>query len=263
MSASPGAVQVDGAVVAVNALPQAAPWWTAQGLPGATAATRYVGGTVSGPPASGTFAAGDFIVDQSSQVWVCQAAGTPGTWATNIPATATLAADQGLLAWAYDLDAASSGFTLIAGTIYLVKIPIRTAITATYLSFSTTAAGAGASSGSYVGLYSSAGVLLSGSSDLGANIYSGNWQVALTTPQALTAGSFVWGAILTNQATTQPAVRSIDSYSGAVVQNLGLTAATYRIAVPAGGTSRTTLLGSFTPASNTNTGAAQLWFGIS
>ena len=48
---------------------------------GATAATRYMGGTASGPPGSGTFAAGDFAVDHGGPIWVCTVAGTPGTWA--------------------------------------------------------------------------------------------------------------------------------------------------------------------------------------
>lgn len=51
------------------------------GLTGATAATRYVGGTTSGAPASGTFALGDFVIDQTGLVWVCTTAGSPGTWA--------------------------------------------------------------------------------------------------------------------------------------------------------------------------------------
>jgi hypothetical protein len=51
------------------------------GLTGATAATRYVGATASGAPTSGTFAVGDFVVDQTGFVYVCTAAGTPGTWA--------------------------------------------------------------------------------------------------------------------------------------------------------------------------------------
>lgn len=51
------------------------------GLTGATAATRYVGGTTSGAPVSGTFATGDFVIDQSGKAWVCTASGTPGTWA--------------------------------------------------------------------------------------------------------------------------------------------------------------------------------------
>jgi hypothetical protein len=50
-------------------------------LPGATAATRYAGGTVSGAPVSGTFAVGDFIVDETGLIWICTVAGTPGTWA--------------------------------------------------------------------------------------------------------------------------------------------------------------------------------------
>lgn len=49
-------------------------------LSGAVAATRYAGGTASGPPVTGTFIAGDFVVDQTGSLWICTAAGTPGTW---------------------------------------------------------------------------------------------------------------------------------------------------------------------------------------
>lgn len=49
-------------------------------LSGTGAATRYVGGTTSGHPATGTFAAGDFSVDQSGAMWVCTSPGTPGAW---------------------------------------------------------------------------------------------------------------------------------------------------------------------------------------
>ena len=57
-----------------------APDFKVSGLTGATAATRYVGGTTNGAPTSGTFAVGDFIVDQTATIWVCTTAGTPGTW---------------------------------------------------------------------------------------------------------------------------------------------------------------------------------------
>lgn len=50
------------------------------GLTGATGATRYVGATASGAPATGAFAVGDFVIDQSGAVYVCTAAGSPGTW---------------------------------------------------------------------------------------------------------------------------------------------------------------------------------------
>ena len=50
------------------------------GLTGATAASRYVGATATGAPASGTFAIGDFVVAQNGHIWICTVAGTPGTW---------------------------------------------------------------------------------------------------------------------------------------------------------------------------------------
>lgn len=50
------------------------------GLPGAAAPTRYVGGTASGAPASGTFLQGDFVITQTGHVFVCTVFGTPGTW---------------------------------------------------------------------------------------------------------------------------------------------------------------------------------------
>ncbi len=49
-------------------------------LTGATAATRYVGGTASGAPTTGTFAVGDFVIDQAGALRVCTVAGSPGTW---------------------------------------------------------------------------------------------------------------------------------------------------------------------------------------
>ena len=52
----------------------------ATGLPGATAASRYAGATASGAPTTGTFAVGDYVVDQTGKMYVCTVAGTPGTW---------------------------------------------------------------------------------------------------------------------------------------------------------------------------------------
>jgi hypothetical protein len=68
------------------------------GLTGATAATRYVGATTSGAPASGTFAVGDFVITQDGSVYVCTAAGTPGTW-TQLGGSSTLI--NGKLSGAY------------------------------------------------------------------------------------------------------------------------------------------------------------------
>lgn len=68
--------QVPGtAMVAANATGPFAP-----SSPGATAPTRYVGGTTSGAPTTGSFALGDFVVDHTAALWICTVGGTPGTW---------------------------------------------------------------------------------------------------------------------------------------------------------------------------------------
>ncbi len=89
-----------------------APEFSASGLTGATAASRYVGGTTTGPPTSGTFAVGDFVVAQDGFMWVCKTAGTPGTWSMPIAVptytVATLpaasAANASTLAFVSDLN---------------------------------------------------------------------------------------------------------------------------------------------------------------
>jgi hypothetical protein len=50
------------------------------GISGATAASRYVGGTSSGSPVSGTFSTGDYVVSQDGNWYVCTSGGSPGTW---------------------------------------------------------------------------------------------------------------------------------------------------------------------------------------
>ena len=50
------------------------------GLTGATSPTRYVGATVSGAPASGSFNVGDYVIAQNGGMYVCTVAGSPGTW---------------------------------------------------------------------------------------------------------------------------------------------------------------------------------------
>jgi len=58
-----------------------APEFSASGLTGATAGTRYVGATNGGPPTTGTYAVGDTVVDRLYGLfWVCTGAGPPGTW---------------------------------------------------------------------------------------------------------------------------------------------------------------------------------------
>ena len=53
------------------------------GLTGATTASRYVGGTATVAPTTGTFNTGDFEVVATGKIFVCTTGGTPGTW-TNV-----------------------------------------------------------------------------------------------------------------------------------------------------------------------------------
>lgn len=59
-------------------------------LTGATNPSRYVGGTLSGAPTSGTFQSGDTVFGQNGNIWTCTAGGTPGTWAQTAPGNQTV-----------------------------------------------------------------------------------------------------------------------------------------------------------------------------
>lgn len=63
-----------------------APMMQSTGLTGATAVARWVGATSSGAPVSGTFSKGDFITTLDGKIFICTAAGSPGTWVQPAPA---------------------------------------------------------------------------------------------------------------------------------------------------------------------------------
>jgi hypothetical protein len=75
-------LQGNGAALSQNGtkLILSVPGGDPRALPGATAATRFVGGTNSGAPTTGTFAIGDFVIARNGAIWICTTAGTPGTW---------------------------------------------------------------------------------------------------------------------------------------------------------------------------------------
>jgi hypothetical protein len=87
----PGAVQSAGSAAAVDGEQRVFTTAAAGGLPGAAAGIRLAGGTASGAPASGTFALRDVIADATGALWVCTAAGSPGTWAEISSAASVLA----------------------------------------------------------------------------------------------------------------------------------------------------------------------------
>lgn len=50
------------------------------GLTGAVTASRYVGGTATVAPSTGTFSVGDHVVVVTGKILVCTTGGSPGTW---------------------------------------------------------------------------------------------------------------------------------------------------------------------------------------
>lgn len=57
----------------------------ATGLTGAVSPTRYVGGTASAAPSTGTFVVGDFVIALTGHIFICTVGGTPGTWVEAFP----------------------------------------------------------------------------------------------------------------------------------------------------------------------------------
>lgn len=183
------------------------------------------------------------------------------------PATGATLSDNGLLAATSSLDAMGAGAITTAGTVYINRMFIRSNITATTLWITISTSGSGSnnpSTSSLLGLYSSNGTtatLLSATVDMTTvSIVSGARAYNLVTPQSLTAGQVIYGAIVTNLATTQPTIRQ---YAGGAVAgvNLNLAAASLRSAT--NGTTQSTLPGTLTMSSNNAGSAATFWMGIS
>lgn len=106
-----------------------APAIVAAGLTGAAAASRYVGATVSGAPTSGTFAVGDFVIDQTGKIWICTTA--PDSWtqgggssllldttAIDIKALGSQSAGVSTKAAAADHVHPTTGLALLAGATF-------------------------------------------------------------------------------------------------------------------------------------------------
>jgi hypothetical protein len=174
--------------------------------------------------------------------------------------TPWLPSDNLLLAAAGDPFDATAANALIAGSQYIFKITARSSpLLISNLWFLPSAAGVGASTGTFAGLFTAAGVPLTGSADAAAVFQSTNpAQVPMLVPQLVPPGGSVYGAVLSNLATTQPSLRCGVGATGGPV-NVGLTAALARFGI--NGTGLTALTG-FTP-SGTNVATFCPWWGVS
>lgn len=163
-------------------------------------------------------------------------------------------ADHNLAGWAYDPQSTINSASMVNGTLYLIAVPVRTAavISTLYVQVGTAAVTPTAGQNA-LGLYSSTGTLLSSAVSDTILTGTGPRSGTLAAPQSVSAG-FVWVGVLGNAATPAALGRNIGN---AALANLGLTLATNRFCV--NGTGLTTLPGTITPASNTQTGAVTFW----
>ncbi len=165
--------------------------------------------------------------------------------------------DASLLAAAYDPLMVTTQGTLALGRLYLVRVQVRTAITANHIWLYTNTAGSGTSTNTYAGIYSSSGGSPLGSTaDIGAALTgsAGFIQVDLSSPTALSAG-YYWVGFVQNGLT------SPSFYHPAQAPSVQSAAANLRFAV--NGSSGVSTLPSLTVSSNTATNAVAIWAGIS
>ena len=246
-----GGVDVSGAVM-VN------------GVPGATAGARFAGGTRSGAPTSGSWKAGDFVIDQAGKVWVYTGSAwvasggsggggvtvdntslpladaivaTPGNSAQAAPAnhqhprTYWNPSDQGLVTWTMDVMVATANSILPAqGTLYLVRVHVPVAATVRNILAAITNAGSGLRAGQcFAGLWSASGGARVGvTADQSTGwATTGVKTMALTSTANLTAGDYYIG--LYANGTTLPNFARGNNQIGGAFANAGMTS-NFRVA---------------------------------
>jgi hypothetical protein len=170
-------------------------------------------------------------------------------------------ADNNMVAVNFNLPAVQFNNTaLTAGTLYLAKVTMRQPGTLTDMWLVQGNTGNGASTGTFVGVYSNAGKLLTGSADQAANFTSFGNPLPLTTPHVAANGEILWAAVLVNLAVTQPKLEGGYGGSGNI-GNLNLPAAAYNFAD--NGTGLTALPASITLANNDSGNSYPFWVGFS
>ncbi len=262
-----------------------APAVIASGLSGATSASRYVGATSSGAPTSGTFATGDFVIDETGIIWVCSASGTPGTW-SRIGATQLIAGSgvslssggttesptitvtatgstapadpglSGLTAWSVDPYMCSSSQVLTSAHVFAVRMlgSPSTAVTNAWVMIGTGGSGL-TSSENYIGFYNSSGTQLAVSADQTSSWgSSGIKQISLSA--TIPSDGVLYALIVCNGGTA-PAFAT----TPAVVSSLAFTGPHTRIGVVS--SSSTTLPSSFTVDSYSSGEAWTVFVGAS
>ncbi len=243
------------------------------GVTGATAGARFAGGTRSGAPTSGSWQAGDYVIDQTGKVWIytgsawVASGGSSGGGVTVDNTTLPLAdaivatpgnsakaspqdhqhprsywnpSDQNLVTWTMDVMTATANSILPAqGTLYVVRVHVPVAATVRNVLAAITSAGSGLRSGQcFAGVWHASGGARAGvTADQAANwSTTGVKTMALTGSVNLTAGDYYIG--LYANGTTLPNFARGNNQIGGAFANAGMTA-NFRVATAGTGLTTT------------------------
>jgi hypothetical protein len=181
-----------------------------------------------------------------------QSAGSSGKWPNSDhvhPRDSPQAADQNLLAWAYDPIVATNSSVPASGVVQLMRVILRTTQTVTNVLVHVAVLGTGfTASQNFAGLYTSSGTLLSATADQAAAWGStGLKTMALTSTQTNLAAGTYYVALVQNGSANLALARTGGLASESALINAGLTATTARFATGPTVTS----LGAITMSSNT------------
>ena len=174
------------------------------------------------------------------------------------PSSLWLPSDVGLAAANGDPRSAGAILTMIAGTIYLVRVNIWQAVTFSKVFVVVNTGSAGASGGNFIGIYSSAGTQLNVSSDFGTALGTPGPQPVTVGSTSVAAGSFFDVAMVVNAGSSQPHLYGYGMPAADI--NFGQALASLQFAV--NGTGQTVLPSSLTLGSSTNAGALPFWVGL-
>ncbi len=166
--------------------------------------------------------------------------------------------DQGLVAWSMDPSQAANTLPMASGTIIFAGLQIAANVTVNNVIIMVNNAGVTLTANqNLVGIYDAAGNRVGVSADQSANwTSSGIKTIPLLAPANLTPGVY-YVATLSVGATPITTVRETNLSVGGI--NVGLTAATARVAELAG---QTTLPATVTPGSR-SLGNSSMWVGLS
>jgi hypothetical protein len=232
------------------------------GVAGATAGARFAGGTKSGAPTSGSWKAGDYVIDQTGKVWIYTGSAwvasggsnvgggdgvtvdnsslplqdatvaTPGNSAKAAPAnhahprTYWTPSDQGLVTWTMDTMVATANSILPqAGTLYVCRVHVPVAASVTNILAAITNGGAGLVSGRcFAGVWNaSSGALVRATADQSAAWSTTGLKTMVLSGGAVTLAAGDYYIGLYASGSTLPNLARGNNQIGGAFANAGMT----------------------------------------